>query len=119
MDDSRSRALDRDVLATLRQLNEPGEPDVVKEVLALFVADAPRRMEAIVAAVVAHDAAALQRAAHTMKGASGTIGATALQGECRALEEFGKQQNFAAASARLEALEHEYRRVQADIAQLL
>ena len=112
-------ALDPSVVDTLRQLTEDGQPDVLAEVLHLFLSDASARMSAIEAAVTHRDAAALQRAAHAMKGASATIGATALQGACRRLEEMGKQQHFGDADAALTAMRHEFERARAAIEQLL
>ena len=112
-------ALDPAVLETLRQLNEPGQPDVVREVLGLFRTDAPSRLEAISTAMEAQDAAALQRAAHTLKGAAAAIGATALHGACRALEEAGKQGALDSVAADVATLRHEYERVRDAIDQLL
>jgi HPt (histidine-containing phosphotransfer) domain-containing protein len=112
-------ALDRVVLDSLRQLSEPGQPDVLQEVLNLFLNDAPSRLEAIEAAVTAGDARGLQRAAHTMKGSSGTIGASALQKVCLSLEQMGKAAELSDAAAGLEQLRSEYRRVQDAIHQLL
>jgi HPt (histidine-containing phosphotransfer) domain-containing protein len=112
--------LDPAVLDTLRQLNQVGEPDVLSEVLGLFIADAPLRLEAISAAVGNGDARALQRAAHTLKGAAGTIGATGLQAACRTLEEVAQQGDLGGAS--IEALRHlggEYARVKSAIDVLL
>jgi HPt (histidine-containing phosphotransfer) domain-containing protein len=112
-------AIDSRVLDALRALNEEGQPDVVNEVLALFLASAPAQFAAIEAAVETRDAAALQRSAHTLKGASSTIGATALQAVCRRLEEFGKQQQLADADDAMADLRREYDRVREAIGQLL
>jgi HPt (histidine-containing phosphotransfer) domain-containing protein len=113
------RALDPAVLDTLRQLNAEGQPDVLAEVFGVFLADAPARLEAIASAVNSKDAAALQRAAHTLKGAAGTIGAVDLQNACRQLEQMGKQQSFDGAVVALDVLRREYRRVKDEIDQLL
>jgi HPt (histidine-containing phosphotransfer) domain-containing protein len=119
MAESFSPAIDPAVLATLRQLNEDGQPDVVKEVLGLFLIDAPARLQAIVAAVANGDARGLQRAAHTLKGASGTIGALALQRVCRGLEEMARQDALADARSALEEMHREFGRVKDEIDQLL
>ena len=111
--------LDPSVVETLRLLNEPGQPDVLQEVFGLFLSDAPTRVDAIVAAVDARDAAALQRAAHTLKGASGSIGALALQRACRALEEMGKQRVFDHAAEGVQTLTDQYARVKHAIDQLV
>ena len=112
-------AIDPAVIDTLRQLNVDGQPDVLEEVFGLFLTDAPARIDAIAAAVDHGDAPGLQRAAHTLKGAAGTIGAIPLQNVCRQLEQMGKQAAFAEAAAGLAALRLEYQRVKAESHQLL
>ncbi|WP_205959697.1 hybrid sensor histidine kinase/response regulator [Ramlibacter humi] len=56
------------------------------EVIGLFIADAPQRIEAIAQAVGAADAGALSQAAHALKGAASNIGAVAMQKLAAALE---------------------------------
>jgi HPt (histidine-containing phosphotransfer) domain-containing protein len=111
--------LDSTVIDALRQLNEEGQPDVVEEVLGLFVAEWAGRLEAVESAIRAGDAPGLQRAAHTLKGASGAIGAIALQAACRALEELAKRHSFDEAPAAAETMREEYRRLRDAIDQLL
>jgi HPt (histidine-containing phosphotransfer) domain-containing protein len=112
-------AIDRGVIDRLRQLNEDGQPDVVSEVFGLFFADAPARLDAVAAAVAARDAAGLRRAAHTLKGAAGAIGAANLQAVCRRLEEMGAHQTFDRVDEALAAMRQEYRRVKDAADQLL
>jgi HPt (histidine-containing phosphotransfer) domain-containing protein len=111
--------LDPTVLDSLRRLNQPGEPDVLADVLGLFLADAPVRIEAIAAAASSGDAAALRRSAHTFKGAAGAIGATALQAACRELEELAKRPGLTPGGADLEVLHREFDRVRTQIVLLL
>jgi CheY-like chemotaxis protein/HPt (histidine-containing phosphotransfer) domain-containing protein len=73
------------------RLNEFKEFDdealsMTREVVGLFIADAPRRLEAIGLAITAGDTEELSRAAHALKGAAGNIGAVAIQAACAALE---------------------------------
>jgi HPt (histidine-containing phosphotransfer) domain-containing protein len=112
-------ALDPDVINSLRQLNHEGEPDVVREVLTLFVDDAPTRMTAIAEAAERRDGPALQRAAHSLKGAAGNIGASALQACCRDLEAAGRSGAFDQAPALLETMRREFERIRLEIARLL
>jgi HPt (histidine-containing phosphotransfer) domain-containing protein len=111
--------LDAAVLDSLRQLTQPGEPDLLADVLSLFLTDAPGRLDAIVAAAAEGDAAALHRSAHTLKGAAGAIGATALQLACRELEELAKRPGVAPGSADLATLHSEFARVKTAIDLLL
>jgi HPt (histidine-containing phosphotransfer) domain-containing protein len=113
-------ALDFAVLESLRQLTRPGEPDVLREVLATFLADAPGRIAAITNAIQCQDAHALLRAAHTFKGAAASIGAAGVQGRCRELETSARTGDVdQAATALLSALDEELERVRSEIARLL
>ena len=113
-------ALDLAVLESLRQLTRPGEPDVLREVLATFLADAPRRIAAITNAIQGQDAHALLRAAHTLKGAAASIGAAGVQGRCRELESTARKGDVEpGATAVLSALGEELERVRSEIARLL
>ena len=73
------------------RLNEFKEFDdealsMTREVVGLFIADAPRRVDDIAQAIAAGDAEELSRAAHALKGAAGNIGAVAIQAVCATLE---------------------------------
>jgi HPt (histidine-containing phosphotransfer) domain-containing protein len=112
-------ALDPTVLDSLRQLTQPGEPDVLADVLGVFLADAPARIEAIATAASAGDAEALRRSAHTFKGAAAAIGATALQAACRELEETARRPDLTPGAADLAPLHREFARVRSQIVLLL
>jgi signal transduction histidine kinase/CheY-like chemotaxis protein/HPt (histidine-containing phosphotransfer) domain-containing protein len=60
---------------------------MTREVIALFITDAPHRTEDILHAYQATDNAALSRAAHALKGAASNVGAIALTDACFALEQ--------------------------------
>jgi len=111
--------LDPAVLESLRSLNQPGEPDVVQEILTLFVAEAPARLAAIAGAVEAGDAPALQRAAHALKGSAAAIGATALQRICAEVEEVARSGVMAGASAGIESIRGANAALHAEIDHLL
>jgi len=110
--------LDPAVLETLRQLTPPGEPDVLNEVLALFLKDVPARIERLRAAWQGGDAVAVQRAAHSLKGSAGNIGATGLLAVCKALDEHGRAGDLSNLRPLIETLDSEYQKVAAEIARL-
>ncbi len=66
------------------------EQTMTREVVGLFIADAPQRLDAIAAAIAANDAEALSRASHALKGAASNVGAVAMQSICASLEEVAK-----------------------------
>lgn len=107
------------MLESLRQLNQAGQPDIVREVLTMFLADAPVRLAAIDDAIGKSDGPALQRAAHALKGAAGSIGAVGMQTGCRELEERGKAGRLDGAAALGRQLHDEFDRVRAEIDEIL
>lgn len=111
--------LDPSVIATLRQLTEPGEPDVLAEVLELFLQDVPRRMVKLRAACAAGDAAELHKTAHSLKGSAGNIGAQGMFAICRQLDDHGRVGDLTDATRQVDALDAEFAKVEAAIRQLL
>jgi HPt (histidine-containing phosphotransfer) domain-containing protein len=111
--------LDPAVVDSLRQLTPPGEPDVLSEVLRLFLDEVPRRVDKLKAAWRDGDAVALQRAAHSLKGSSGNIGARHMFDICKQLDERARAGDFNGARHLLDSLEDEYGRVEAEIQRLL
>jgi signal transduction histidine kinase/DNA-binding response OmpR family regulator len=63
------------------------EQTMTREVMGLFIADAPQRLSDIASAMAANDAQALYKAAHALKGAASNVGASAMQAVCAQLEE--------------------------------
>jgi PAS domain S-box-containing protein len=73
-----SPAIDREVLDTLRRSLGSGGGDVVVELIAAFQSEAPPLVDGIRAALETRNGAELKLAAHSLKGASGTVGAASL-----------------------------------------
>lgn len=111
--------LDPAVIETLRQLTPPGEPDVLDEILGLFLADVPGRIARLRAAWQDGDAGAVQRSAHSLKGSAGNIGATQLLAVCTQLDEHGRLGDLAKLPPLVESLDAEYGRVEAEIQRLI
>jgi signal transduction histidine kinase/DNA-binding response OmpR family regulator/HPt (histidine-containing phosphotransfer) domain-containing protein len=75
-----------DVSGFHASMRQAGAEDAVREILAAFVADAPSRSAAIVAAVASGQAGEIQSAAHAFKSAAGVIGARSLAARLSDLE---------------------------------
>ncbi|MDQ3440234.1 MAG: Hpt domain-containing protein [Planctomycetota bacterium] len=112
-------ALDLEVIERLRSLNQPGAPDVVREVLTLFLEETPARLAAITAAAESGDADALRRAAHVLKGSAAAIGAVTLQRICAGLEDAAQQGRMVDAPTGAESASVAYTAVRAAIDHLL
>jgi HPt (histidine-containing phosphotransfer) domain-containing protein len=110
--------LDPAVIERLRQLTPPGEPDVLGEILTVFLAEVPRRIDRLKAAWRAGNGADVQRAAHSLKGSSGNIGADALFEVCRQIDERARTGDVRLEEL-IDALDREYGKVETEIRRLL
>lgn len=84
--DNNKLSLDFSVLASLRDLQQAGEPDFVTEVIDLFVRDTTWQLELVRIALANNEVNEFRRLAHLVKGSSGNIGAKQLATLCDAME---------------------------------
>ena len=110
--------LDPTVIESLRQLTPPGEPDVLTEVLRLFLDDVPPRIDRLRNAWASGNIEEMHRAAHSLKGSAGNIGARRLYEVCRQLDDVTKSGNLTGAAPLIDALGAEFGKVEAEIRRL-
>jgi CheY-like chemotaxis protein len=79
--------LDESALQALTELADEDDPDLLEQLLSMFVNETPRRLEFIRQALRVRDAHAACEIAHMMKGTCAQLGLTAMQNLCRNLEE--------------------------------
>ena len=104
-------AVDGSILALLRDLHGEGRPDILAEVIAVYLRDTPRRLTALHEAVARADAEAVQREAHGLKGSSGQIGAVQVARLCADLEEQASTTDLLGVTATLRRLDDAFGRV--------
>jgi len=88
-----------------------GDPLFLASMVELFVLDAPARLAAIRQGLGRADAHAVERAAHSLKGALATMAADAAAAEAFRLEELGRSGTLQGAELILAALESQVARV--------
>jgi HPt (histidine-containing phosphotransfer) domain-containing protein len=111
--------LDQAVLETLRKLTPAGEPDVLAEVLRLFLDEVPPRIARLRNARESGNIEEMHRAAHSLKGSAGNIGARQLYEVCRQLDALGKAGDLAGAAPLVDALDVEFDKVESAINRLI
>lgn len=74
------------LLNGLEEAQKDGEPDLVVELIDLYLQDAPRRLAVMSEALGNVDWVLLARAAHALKGSSATLGAGQVAQTCAELE---------------------------------
>lgn len=103
-----SSVLDQSVLSSLKELQDPGDPDIVAEVGGLFIEHSPEKVEAIIRSVEKGDAKGLQLAAHSLKSSSAYIGAMRLSALAKELEMMGRSSSLTGAEEKAQALRDEF-----------
>ena len=86
--DRTARAIDLSVLISLEEAQVDGEPDLIVDLIDLYLDEAPRRMAAMSALLAQRDWLSLGRAAHSLKGCSAVLGAGRTPQLCEAVEQF-------------------------------
>ncbi|MFM9886446.1 MAG: ATP-binding protein [Burkholderiales bacterium] len=79
--------LDRGALQVIGAMQRPGAPSIVAKVVGKYLTAAPQLIQTIRESTRSGDIDALERAAHTLKSSSTTVGALRLAALCRAIEE--------------------------------
>ena len=105
--------LDPAALDAIRELQRPGQPQLVARIVGAYHEESPRLLSELKRAAQAQDGDALARAAHSLRSSSANLGASRLAVLCKQLESSAREERLAGAEGVLEALENEYRKVSA------
>ena len=104
-------SLDAEVLQAFRDMVGQNVDCVLAEMIDCYLEDTPKLLIAIASAIAENDALILQRATHTLKSSTSTLGATILAQICQELEIISRTGNTEAGKEKLPQLEAEYKRV--------
>ena len=107
-------APDEDVAAHLRRTTG-GNEKLAHSLTKSFLADAPKRLAAIRAAIAAKDASKLDKSAHALKGSVAIFGAPAAVTAARNLEAMGRSRNLQRAGEEFRTLEAAMKKLQAEL----
>jgi two-component system sensor histidine kinase/response regulator len=111
--------LDRSALAVLRELQQEGQPNILEQLITLFLDDVPHQLVALRNAAEAGDARSVERTAHTLKGSCGNMGAVRMHTLCAELEYTGRSAELDTVPVRISRLEEEFGHVRAALVQEL
>lgn len=87
-----------------------GDTEFLKELVELFNADCPQKLNVISRAIEDKDFKTLDEAAHSLKGASGNLGLPRLHELSLKLEKMGKSENTDGANVAFKEIEEEFKR---------
>lgn len=111
---NRARSLDREL--ALSRIG--GDLELLQEIALLFLSDSGRMLDEIHKAVAAHNAGALDRAAHTLKGCVSNFGAQTLYEAALALERMGRSGDLSTVGPAYQQLRAELLQLETDLREL-
>jgi len=88
-----------------------GDHEMAKVVALGFLGDIPKQIETLLRVLDAHDTQAVERQAHSIKGAAAAVGGEALRNLAGALERAAKANDLVTVSASLAELENQFDRL--------
>lgn len=106
-----SEAVDMAMLASFEEAQIEDEPDLVVELIDLYLKDASAKVDALREALAKSDKALLRRLAHCLRGSSGNLGARRMAALCEELERINCDDLRRKAGELLTLLEQEFGRV--------
>jgi CheY-like chemotaxis protein/HPt (histidine-containing phosphotransfer) domain-containing protein len=115
--DSSLPMLDFAVLASLRELGEPGEANPLREFIDLFLEDSSLHLAKISEAFAKTDSLRVAATVHTLRGAAANLGARRLAALCAEVESLARAGNLPQAFARMETIRAEWTEVCAALCQ--
>lgn len=93
-----------------------GDEDLLRELVEIFVAQSPKLLNTLRAAISSFDAEGVMRAAHSIKGELSCLGAIAAANTAQKLETMGSKKGIAGASEMFTSLERELKAVKLALA---
>jgi CheY-like chemotaxis protein len=103
--------LNEGAIAQIRALQLPGGPDLLGQVIALYLESSQGLLEQVRAGLAKADARAVAEAAHALKSSSANVGATSLAEIAKQLEMSGREADLRRAQLLADQLVLEHRRV--------
>ena len=114
-----SPVLDVSVMAAIRSLGTPDEPDVYAQVVSLFLVDVPIHLSALGEAIAAADSEAVWRIAHRLRGSTLEMGVVRMAPLCAELEDAARAGSLEHAAAQADSLGREFAAARAAMEQAI
>ena len=106
-----SPLLDSAILYDISSIQTPGEPDVLIELINIYLKDSTKSLQTIKDQISQENLEGLKRSLHSLKGSSGNIGAKYFAARCAEMEKAYNENNLEKVKSLLPQAEVEYNQV--------
>ncbi len=104
--------IDQRALDNIRALQMEGLPDMLTQIIQIYLSEAPVLLERLAEGISADDAPGVRGAAHSLKSSSANLGALQISDFCKTLENRGREGSLAGAQPLLTQIKAEFVRVE-------
>ena len=111
--------IEMEAIANLRALNPGDQDEFLREIAGIFFEDMPRRITELDTSLAVGDTAKFSRAAHSIKGSSGNLGAVALRDIAGRLETRSQKDGLGDVAGLLASLKVEFERAQVELTKII
>ena len=114
-----STAINMEIVEELLSLSEDGDPELLVDLIQIYLDDGPTKLHEITEGLDTQDYDRVERAAHSLKGSAGNLGAVFVQQDCDDLQRASRQHSFAEVQTSVERLQSHYREAEVELQSLL
>ena len=111
--------LDMSVVEELMSFADDGDPELVLDLIQMFLDDGPGKVTAVVQGVASGDFERAERAAHSLKGSSGNLGARLLSAVCEEVQNATRNHQVADSQRLAPELKRHYEAAEVELRRLL
>ena len=94
-----------------------GDEELYHEIKAVFLEDAAVQLKSLAEVLATEDRSEIQRIAHSLKSASGSVGGEAMQASAKRLEDAAPSETLTGLESMFESLCAEFERLQSELQQ--
>jgi HPt (histidine-containing phosphotransfer) domain-containing protein len=113
------QVLDMSVVEELLSFSDDGDPELLLDLIQMFLDDGPCKVAAVQEGLAKGDFDQAERAAHSLKGSSGNLGAQLLQNVCEEMQLATRQHRLDESRRLAEQLQERFTEAEAALKQLL
>lgn len=103
--------VDESALDIIRELQQPGRPDILGKVVRLYLDSTPALIDQICEGFEEGDTERVKQAAHSLKSSSAYLGREGLSESCKLIEFAARENKLSSVANRVSCLKSDYRRV--------